>query len=166
MSAKVTSAVQRQVDEYSIRWDNGDWLVAHVSDVTGVLSICSTWGSWSHRWNVMQLPTLNLTSFLSGRPHDLDYFAKKLVPLERQSVVDVRATRHEMRRQLCSQRRRQLIAADDARDCWFEIEECGGAWVPHGIDPSAVQKVYTQEWLDLTERALPVLLATIAKETT
>lgn len=162
MEEKPSAVAKRKSDEYSLRWNNGDWLVAHVSEVTGVFSISSTWGSWSYRWNVLHLPQQSLTKFLAARPFDLSYFARKLVPLERQSAVDVSSTRREMRRQLCAARRRKLITADDARDCWFEIEEWKGAWIPAGIDPSAVQKVWTPEWMDLTVRVLPAILEIIA----
>jgi hypothetical protein len=162
VEARPSAVAKRKSDEYSLRWSNGDWLVAHVSDVTGVLSICSAWGSWSYRWNVLHLPKHTLTEFLAARPRDLPYFASKLVPLERQSAVDVRASRTEMKRQLCLLRRSKRIASDDARDCWFEIEEWSGASVPAGIDPSAVRKVWTQEWCDVTERVLPALLEAIA----
>ena len=162
MEARPSAVAKRKSDEYSLRWSNGDWLVAHVSDVTGVLSICSAWGSWSHRWNVLHLSKHTLTEFLAARPRDVTYFASKLVPLERQSAVDVHATRTEMKRQLCSLRRGKLIASDDARDCWFEIEEWNGDSVPVGIDPAAVKKSWTQEWRDVTERVLPALLEAIA----
>lgn len=148
----------RQADEYSLRWSNGNWLVAHVSNVTGVLSICSTWGAWAHRWNVLHLPTPSLTTFLAMRPRDTDYFARKLLPPERQSVIDMAATRREMRRDLCALRRRKLIGSDDARDCWYEIQEWDGGELPTGISASAIVRAWTQEWLDLTKHVLPPLL--------
>jgi hypothetical protein len=155
----------RKADEYSLRWSNGDWIVAHVSEATGVFSICSSWGAWSHRWNVQHLGKPTLASFLSDGPRDYGYFARKLIPPHRQTTIDVATSRREMKRGLCELRRDRRVSSEEARDCWYEIEEWEGGEPPcaSGAYHLSVHRVWTPEWTHLVECVLPHLLESIGR---
>lgn len=122
MSEKPVHVTRRACTEYSIRFDRFGWIVAHVSDATGVLSIASDWGSWSHRWNIDHLGYPTLTEFLIGR-RDIHYIANKLVPRGREDVLDEKASKDEFKKAICEARRIRDLSRDDARDAWYEIEE-------------------------------------------
>ena len=95
------------------------WALCTVDDTTGVLSIVSDYGNWSHMWGTRHLGCPTLTHFLAKRPPfasgTFDYYACKLLgPRENARVLDADETIKEWRKRLCARRLEQgRDGADD-----------------------------------------------------
>lgn len=122
---------------YGFRFKWG-WAIFTINDSTGELSVCSDWGSYSHRWNVGALgsepggATSTLTQFLARccRQRD-DYVVRKLKLDSRskclEEVFDADGTMRGVRRRVCEYRREQRITKPEARALW----QLAAEWVRH-----------------------------------
>lgn len=154
----VVSSQRRMADEYSIQFEHFGWIVAHVSEATGVLSIASDWGNWSHRWDTRHLGCPTLTEFLIKR-RDVHYLAGKLIGYGRDRQVSIGKTRQAFRKAVCFDRRARLLSRAKAAELWSEI----GLWEDDDDLPGEFtweDLVYedTPEFLNLKEIVLPALL--------
>ncbi len=155
---KVLSSVRRQSDEYSIRFDDRfGWIVAHVSDATGVLSIASDWGNWSHRWDTRHLGFPTLTEFILKRP-DVHYLANKLIGYGRDRQVSIAKTRQSFRETVCSNRRAKLLSRVKAEELWAEVGLWEGGDLPGDFTCEDLVYEDTSEFMNLKEIVLPALL--------
>lgn len=126
---------------YSFRFDGFGWAIVVVSDATGVLSILSDWGNWSHRWHIDHLGAPTLHHFLART--DYHYVGSKVgVP---EWVGSVEATARGLKRRICERRRESganyqrdryatrtamsySLSKAEAREAWEAIE----AWAAEG----------------------------------
>jgi hypothetical protein len=165
--------VKREAAEYHITFERYGWIIAHLSDALGVLSICSDWGNWSYRWDPPHLGYPTLTEFLRDREFgSYDYLANKLIPLGRQDILDIVASRKSFKDAVCGMRRNspKRLNRDDARDIWYEIEEWEGQdELPgsgHLDEPWELLKHKTSaEWDSLTQIVLPALRDALKEST-
>lgn len=153
---KVLSSVRRQSDEYSIRFEHFGWIVAHVSDATGVLSIASDWGNWSYRWNTQHLGHPTLTEFLLAA--DIRYIANKLIAYGRDRYANLNETRKSFRETVCANRRAKLLSRAAAAELWAEIEAWEGGELPGEFTWEDIVYEDTPEFRALKEIVLPSLL--------
>lgn len=153
---KIVSSTRRQSDEYSIRFEHFGWIVAHVSDATGVLSIASDWGNWSYRWNTQHLGHPTLTEFLLAG--DIHYIANKLIAYGRDRYANLDKTRKVFRETVCASRRAKLLSRAAAQELWSEISLWEGGELPGEFTWEDVVFEDTPEFMNLKEIVLPALL--------
>ena len=114
---------------YHFRSSHG-WAICTVNDTTGELSIQSDWGSWQHRWSSdpKHLGAPTLTAFLRDRKA-VDYLYDKLHYGRTRGKFDAEETIKALRQHMLEDRdmtEEQILADDQFRDAWEEIEELDG----------------------------------------
>ena len=154
---------------YSLRFESYGWATVIVSDMTGMLSITSDWGNWSHRWNPAHLgtPPPSLTEFIARGSYD--YLANKLIPGGESTVLDIDETKLEWKREILRQRRANDIVASRARELWddvcaFDWDQLGQMYPSWDLvdDPWLLNKNRpAPEYLALTTIVLPALVGAI-----
>lgn len=153
--------------------DGYEWAVVSIDD-TKLLTIHSTHGEWSAKWN-----GIDATSFAAWiLERKSDYLLRKL-NYGRSTVFAIDKTVSAIKQHIIALRRRRTIASVDARDMWDEAETIDNEqefWQYHDSDlpgrdceeclvmeyPQGLQNFMSEQW-PLVQKALQVVVAEFAK---
>lgn len=89
------------------------WARVDLDGKTGLVSITSDYGNWSHYWTA--IGDLSLTAFCAKI--NRDYVAGKMMGSSR-SVIDIDKTKHAIRKRILELRREGSFCATTARTEW------------------------------------------------
>lgn len=103
----------------------GDWACVQICDATGVFSVQSSYGNWSHRWNIEHTGHDRFLDFIKAStknsvPYLLTKFEYEGKDLE--DVLDEDATQSALKQEVLNRRRTQEITKQEARDMWWDVE--------------------------------------------